>query len=139
MNEQGVFLLDTCAIVKIAGPTPLQADAAQTIEQAANSGRLRISPISAWEIGMAVALGRINTTLTALGYFNTFLERTGSQLCALDPEVLIQSISLPGQFHKDPMDRILVATARHYGFTLVTSDRAILAYGRQGHVRALAC
>lgn len=139
MNEQGVLLLDTCAMIQIAGPTPFQADTAQTVEQAAMSGRLRVSPISAWEIGMAVALGRINTTLTALGYFNTFLERTGSQLCALDPEVLIQSISLPGRFQKDPMDRILVATARHYGFTLVTSDRAILAYGRQGHVRALAC
>jgi len=139
MNEQNVFLIDTCAMIQIAGSTPLQADAAQTVEQAARSGRLRVSPISAWEIGMAVARGRINTTLTALRYFNTFLERTGSLLCALDPEVLTQSISLPGQFHKDPMDRILVATARHYGFTLVTSDRAILAYGRQGHVRALAC
>jgi PIN domain nuclease of toxin-antitoxin system len=139
MNEQAYFLLDTCAMVQIAGPEPLQADTAQTVEQAANSGRLRVSPISAWEIGMAVAHGRINTTLTALRYFNTFMERTGSQLCVLDPEVLIQSISLPGDFHKDPMDRILVATARHYGFTLVTSDRAILAYGRQGHVKTLAC
>ena len=37
------------------------------------------------------------------------------------------------------MDRILVATARHYGFTLVTSYCAILAYGRQGHVKTLAC
>ena len=82
----------------------------------------------------------VDTTLTALRYFNTFLERTGSQLCALDPEVLTQSISLPGQFHKDPMDRILVATARLYGFTLVTSDRAILAYGsRAGHVKTLEC
>ena len=139
MNEPGVFLLDTCAMIQIAGPAPLQANTAQTVEQAARSGRLRISPISAWEIGMAVARGRINTTLTALRYFNTFVERTGSQLCALEPEVFTQSISLPGQFHKDPMDRILVATARQYGFTLVTSDRAILAYGAEGHVKTLAC
>lgn len=92
MNEQAVFLLDTCAMVQIAGPEPLQADTAQTVEQAANSGRLRVSPISAWEIGMAVAQGRINTTLTALRYFNTFMERTGSQLCALDPEVDRKSV-----------------------------------------------
>ena len=38
MNEQAVFLLDTCAIVQIAGPKPLQADTAQAVEQAANSG-----------------------------------------------------------------------------------------------------
>jgi PIN domain nuclease of toxin-antitoxin system len=139
MNEQNLLLIDTCAMIRIAGPTPLQAETARAVERAATAGRLRVSPISAWEIGMAVARGRINTTLTALRYFNTFLERTGSQLCALEPEVLTQSISLPGQFHRDPMDRILVATARHYGFTLVTSDRAILAYSQHGHVRALAC
>ena len=139
MRETNELLFDTCAMIQIAGPVPLQADTAKAVENAAKTGRLRVSPISAWEIAMAVARGRINTTLTALRFFDTFLERTGSQLCALEPEVLTLSVSLPGQFHKDPMDRILVSTARHNGFTLVTSDSAILAYGKLGHVKVLAC
>jgi PIN domain nuclease of toxin-antitoxin system len=37
------------------------------------------------------------------------------------------------------MDRLLIATARHFDYTLVTNDRAILAYGALGHVKTLAC
>jgi PIN domain nuclease of toxin-antitoxin system len=139
MNEMPELLFDTCAMIQIAGPEPLQAETAAAVETAAKAGRLRVSPISAWEIAMAVDRGRINTTLTALRFFNTFLERTGSQLCSFDPEVLIHSVTLPGHFHKDPIDRILVSTARSYSFTLVTSDKAILAYGKLGHVKVLAC
>jgi PIN domain nuclease of toxin-antitoxin system len=46
---------------------------------------------------------------------------------------------LPGRLHDDPIDRILVATARREGLTLITRDRAILDYAAQGHVRALPC
>jgi PIN domain nuclease of toxin-antitoxin system len=46
---------------------------------------------------------------------------------------------LPSQLHDDPVDRILVATARIEGLTLVTRDRALLDYATQGHLRALPC
>ena len=46
---------------------------------------------------------------------------------------------LPGDIHGDPMDRILVASARILEMILVTRDKPILAYGREGHVRTLAC
>ncbi len=45
---------------------------------------------------------------------------------------------LPGQFHADPADRLLVATASHQGLRLLTEDRKSLDYGRQGYVRAHA-
>ena len=54
-------------------------------------------------------------------------------------QLLLRSSFLPGSPTGDPADRILAATAREYGFTLVTRDRALLAYGEQGHIRALAC
>ncbi|MNF14334.1 hypothetical protein D3C80_2165180 [compost metagenome] len=41
--------------------------------------------------------------------------------------------------HNDPIDRILIATAREYDLTIITRDRAILDYGAAGHVRTLAC
>ena len=57
----------------------------------------------------------------------------------MEPNLLIESSYLPGKFHKDPVDRILVATARFHGYALVTSDRAILNYGQEGYLKTLAC
>jgi PIN domain nuclease of toxin-antitoxin system len=63
----------------------------------------------------------------------------GVRVEALSPEVLIESSFLPGDLHRDPADRILIATARRSDLTLVTRDQTILRYAREGHVRAIAC
>ena len=55
---------------------------------------------------------------------------------AIDPPIAVASVRLPGDFHSDPADRLVGATAWHHGVPLVTADRAILAYAQQGHVRA---
>jgi PIN domain nuclease of toxin-antitoxin system len=60
-------------------------------------------------------------------------------LATLTPEIAVESNGLPGQFHSDPVDRIITATARIEGMTVVTRDRQILAYAAQGHVSALPC
>jgi PIN domain nuclease of toxin-antitoxin system len=54
----------------------------------------------------------------------------------LTTSILIESTRIPGEFHGDPADRILVATAREYGMTLVTSDKLLLAYAKRGLVKA---
>jgi len=54
------------------------------------------------------------------------------------PAMAIDACTLPGDFHADPADRILVATARAENATLVTRDEKILAYAQAGHVRVLA-
>ena len=54
-------------------------------------------------------------------------------------EVLIASSFLPGRIHLDPLDRIVIATARAHGLTILTRDRLILDYAAEGHVTALAC
>ncbi|MGA1802586.1 PIN domain-containing protein [Rhizobium sp. HT1-10] len=53
--------------------------------------------------------------------------------------IFITSCALPRPVHKDPIDRILIATAREHDLTIITRDRAILAYGAAGHVKTLAC
>jgi PIN domain nuclease of toxin-antitoxin system len=60
-------------------------------------------------------------------------------LAALTPEIAVDGNGLPGQFHNDPADRIITATARVEGLTVITRDRQILDYAREGHVSALAC
>jgi PIN domain nuclease of toxin-antitoxin system len=59
------------------------------------------------------------------------------QLAPLEPEIAVASTSLPFEMHSDPADRILVATARHLGATLVTADRALLDLASKGHFRAM--
>jgi predicted nucleic acid-binding protein len=61
------------------------------------------------------------------------------RLAPITPEVAVESTRLPEPFHHDPVDRLLTATARVDGLTLMTRDRRILDYAAQGHVRALAC
>lgn len=133
------LLLDTCAVIYIAGGSRLEAEASRAILQAAENAHLHVSAISAWEIGMAIARNRINTPLSAIDYFKTFLARTGASVCGLVPEILINATALPGIVQKDPIDRMLIATARYHDHVLVTSDRAILIYGDAGHVKVLAC
>ena len=57
----------------------------------------------------------------------------------MSADLLIESQSLPGDIHKDPYDRIIAATAREYGYTVMTRDRALLDYAAQGYLSALAC
>jgi len=61
------------------------------------------------------------------------------RLADMSPDVLIASSFLPGTPPRDPADRILAATAREYGYRLMTRDTPLLAYARQGHLQALAC
>jgi PIN domain nuclease of toxin-antitoxin system len=67
------------------------------------------------------------------------LATPGLQLAALSPEILIASSFLPGRPPRDPADRIILATARDLGLTLVTRDRALLDYGEAGNVSVVAC
>jgi len=61
-------------------------------------------------------------------WFEQALNYPGVQLLALTPEIAIESTRLPGEFHRDPADQMIVATARIYGCSLVTSDEKILNY-----------
>jgi PIN domain nuclease of toxin-antitoxin system len=63
----------------------------------------------------------------------------GVKLADMSPDLLTASSYLPGEPPSDPMDRIIAATARELGATLITRDRALLRYGAQGHVAVVEC
>jgi PIN domain nuclease of toxin-antitoxin system len=132
-------LLDTCTMLFMGNGVQIDDVADYEIGNAAVDKRLFVSPMSAWEIGMGVAKGRLNLPLGPLEFFNRFIERLGAKLSVVTPEILVGSSTLPGNPHNDPMDRILMATARMLDMILVTRDRPILAYGQAGHLRTLAC
>lgn len=136
----GGLLLDTCAIIWIALRQPIRPDAKAAIDAAGYMDeKLRVSPISAWELGLLSSKGRMPTTSPPEKLFRDVAMTEGVRIEALTPEVLIQSSFLPGRLHRDPADRILIATARALALTLVTRDRFILDYAEQGHVSVLVC
>jgi PIN domain nuclease of toxin-antitoxin system len=77
--------------------------------------------------------------LAPLDFIERFIEKMQAKLSPLNPTILVSSSNLPGVIHGDPMDRILIATARALDLVLVTSDRPILKYAEAGHLRTLAC
>ncbi len=134
------LLLDTCAIIWIAGDDLLSEPAISALNKELESGRMvHVSPISAWELGILASRGRLRGATSAQRLFDIACERPGTALASLTPVVLLDSSFLPGTPPNDPADRIIIATAREFGLQIVTRDHRILEYAEQGHVRALAC
>ena len=134
------LLLDTCAVIWISGDEPLSENAADAVQRARETGeQIYVSPVTAWEIGLLAARGRINLLMVPENWFARLMEAPELRLANLPSNVLIASSYLPGAPPNDAADRILAATAREYGYTLVTRDRPLLDYAEQGHLKALAC
>jgi len=134
------LLLDTCTLIFLNEKTHVSPAAIERMRATDESGGTTyISPISAWEVGMLVARGRLQLLIRPERWFANLFEVPGVQLAEMSPDLLIASSYLPGRPPKDPTDRIIAATARELGATLLTRDRTLLAYGEQGHVAVLEC
>ncbi|MEO6341494.1 MAG: type II toxin-antitoxin system VapC family toxin [Caulobacteraceae bacterium] len=133
------ILLDTHAIIWMPDAGKLSAAAEGILLEAQQLDTpVFISPISAWEIGLLVARGKIALPVSP-GVWLKAMTDSGLAWAGLPPDVLISSSFLPGDIHGDPADRILVSTARTYGYRLMTRDRRLLDYGAAGHVQVIAC
>jgi len=115
----------------------LSNQSCMAIEQASATGSLRVMAISVWEVGMLESKGRIRFAEPCLDWVRKALTAPGLHLLPLTPEIAIETSRLPGVLHKDPVDRMLAATARILGGVLVTHDRLLLEYGNQGFVSVL--
>lgn len=98
---------------------------------------LSVSVLSAWEVAMLDAERRVALSLECSAWIDRALSAPGIHLQPLTPAIAITSTRLPGFPHRDPVDRILIATARLTGATLVTRDRRILDYASKGYLRVL--
>jgi PIN domain nuclease of toxin-antitoxin system len=134
------LLLDTHAAIWITQNerlAPRAVEAMNAAHQAA--GSVFVSAITAWEVGLLVSRKRLNLLMTPRRWFDRLLDVPGVRLAELPPDLLIASSFLPGEPPRDPADRIILATARDLGATLITRDRALLAYGGNGYVSTIAC
>jgi PIN domain nuclease of toxin-antitoxin system len=105
------------------------------IEEAGGRAELVISAISVWELAMLEAKGRITLSRSIDEWVRAALTAPGLRLVDLTPEISLESTRLPGAPHGDPADRMIVATARVLGGTLITCDDQILSSGAEGHLR----
>jgi len=134
------ILLDTCAAIWLANGDPMsEASRAAIREAQASHEGVYVSPISAWEIATLAAKGRLQLTLAPEVWFAALLALPGVRLADMTPRILIASAFLPGNPPRDPVDRIIAATARELGHTVITRDSELLPYGRAGHLEAVAC
>lgn len=133
------ILLDTCAFIWLANRESLGAEATAKLREAgAAPGGIVVSPISAWEIGLLVSRGRLTLRHDAKDWFQRGLD-AGVALAEMPPDVLIRSSFLPPSPLRDPADRIIAATARTYGYRLMTRDQPLLDFGAAGQLEAIAC
>lgn len=132
------LLLDTHVLIWLASGNPrLGTRARKAIAGAARGDAVFVAAISAWEIGMLVARGRLALDRDVGEWLDQVLALPGLSLAALSPAIAVASTRLPGDLPADPADRMIVATARQLGSRLVTADQALLAYADSGHLRTL--
>ncbi len=134
------ILLDTCAAMFVVEKDWMRPNAIRAIDEAYDRGeKIFVSPITGWEIGLLASKGRFKSQFAPRRWLEHLLGRPEVEVAALPPQVLLESTMLPGMLNSDPADRIIAATAREYGYTVMTRDAALLDYGRQGYLSVLEC
>jgi PIN domain nuclease of toxin-antitoxin system len=133
-------LLDTCAAIWLMNGDSISEESRTSITaaQTGNFG-IYVSPITTWEIATLVVKNRLQLTPSPEAWFDTLLGFAGVRLAAMPPKVLVASATLPGTPPKDPVDRIIAATGRTFGYSIVTRDAELIRYARAGHIDAVAC
>ena len=120
------YLLDTCALVWLGmGGGDLSADARRRISVAS---ALHYSSISVWEIARLMKEGKVFIPNDAVDFVADLREQYGLDAIPPADDIMIRAAQLP-DFHKDPADRIIIATSLAYDLTVVTGDSKFPQYG----------
>ncbi len=138
------LLLDTCVLIWLGNGGTMPSSVEEIIRLSSQAGAAYVSPVSAWEIGLLSPPGRSGSGRVQFlpdphAWFARVADRTRFKEAPLTTRIAIEASHLPGTFHNDPGDRLLVATAREMKLAVVTRDGLILDYARQGWVEAVEC
>lgn len=125
-----MIVIDTHVLLWwVSGDKSLSATATKAIKDSLDNGsEVLISSISAWEIAMLIEKGRLILSMDTENWLDEVSQIDGVRFVPIDNEIGIKSTVLPGKFHKDPADRMIVATARKLAVPLVTADEKIRGY-----------
>ena len=98
----------------------------KVVASASAASPLLVSDISLWEVAMLQSLGRVRLSLPLRDWLDAAVAPPLVRRQGISPAIAAELAALPDSFHRDPADRILVATARVLGATLLTQDRRIV-------------
>jgi PIN domain nuclease of toxin-antitoxin system len=101
------------------------------IDRAGDEDALRVSPLSAFEIAWLSMAGRLRLSRSTEQWVESALEPVGIRLAPLTVDAALDGGGMGREGVTDPIDRLLIATARHLDGILVTRDRRILAYAAE--------
>ena len=133
------LLLDTHVLIWMVEADPRLSEAMKNrLRQGSRESRLVVSAITPWEIALLVAKNRLKLRSDIQAWIDEALALPGIRLEPLSPSIAVASTRLPWEMHGDPADRILAATARHLGATLITADEQLLQFGAEGNLRVMA-
>ena len=120
-------ILDTCAIIwSVAEPERLSQYARTILTKEATE--VYISPISCAEVACAAERGRIQLDRHWRLWFRHYIGLNGWSIFDIDLLTIEEAYSLPEPFHRDPADRIIIASARRLGCPIITADKKLIDY-----------
>ncbi|MES2709810.1 MAG: type II toxin-antitoxin system VapC family toxin [Verrucomicrobiota bacterium] len=128
-----LYLLDTCAWLDAFNfPERLHPDVRSLIR---SQSACFLADISILEVARKAEAGDLILSDSLAQWFESALPPGRIQVLPITSRIAVESVWLPAPFHKDPADRLIVATARIHGLIVITSDQKILEYP---HVRSVA-
>lgn len=110
----------------VTGEPGLSAAQKRALAKASPEEPLQISDISLWEIATLASLGRLAVSIPLRDWLEAASAPPLVQRRSISPAVATEVSALPDDFHRDPADRIIVATARVHDATLLTRDKRII-------------
>jgi PIN domain nuclease of toxin-antitoxin system len=124
-----VILLDTHTWVWWIGqPSQLSRPAQRSIDAARESGALHISAISCWEVTLLVQRGRLELAVAVDDWIASCAALPFVHFLPVDRRIATLANRLPGTFHAEPADRLIVATALAHSLQVVTKDQRLRRY-----------
>ena len=124
-----MIVLDTHAWVWfVSNPELLSKKATAAVEDAVSEKRVFISSISAWEVALLVARGRLELTMEVGEWVARCESLPFFQFVPVNNAIAVKSVGLQGPFHADPADRIIIATAHSLGAPIITKDKRLRNY-----------
>ena len=123
-----MIVLDTHIWVWWVADDPRLPASHRAIIAEAQAADIGVSAISCWEVAKLVQLDRLDLDLPVAVWLEKAVAYPGCRELALTRRIAVELTTLPGQFHKDPADQIIVATARVWRCPLLTVDGKLLDY-----------
>lgn len=136
----GPLILDTHVILWLFdGDETLSSQSRDLIKQTIRAHFLLIPAISVWEIFMLEVKGRIKLSMPVQAWIEKIMSLPYVKLKPLSVDIALESCHLPGTFHPDPADRMIVATSRILDVPLMTRDQRIIDYGKKDYLKVIPC